>query len=292
MAVIQYVIGYRSGAASNAPVASFYLADTYAELTASPIGDLAFAKDVQALFMATQAGWKYAYDGGGIFRDILIYKQQPRLILQGTDNPNIVARVFAAVGGRLDLSVNQNYNGSAWVKDDPNQLASLITMGVSSLTYYTDLSVRWGVNSDGSVVKTGNTYEYGRSNPSDVWTDIPFNSNSFLAGGGVGGVFNATGIQVFGYKLAGKSLIMNFWIEGTTSGNPFAIVHFYLPLSLSAARTAMNGAFVADSGVGPTAGIVYIYSGQNYVTIQKAAQTNFAVGATLNLAGQIEIPIA
>lgn len=85
MAVVQFRFTYRDGAnVSSAPLTSFYLADTEAELSSSVEGDLAYAKDTDSLYFYTST-WKKLLVGSGdiVLTDNYIIR---RNTADGSDN--------------------------------------------------------------------------------------------------------------------------------------------------------------------------------------------------------------
>lgn len=240
MAYLRYTIGYRQGSDdlyANTSVVTYYLADTYAELPVAVAGDLGFAKDVQALFQYKVGAWRYAYDGGGIYGDIVIYKAQPRLILQDPGVAGVVGRVFSAFGNRVDLSKNLNHNGSGFVKDDLSKGAGLLTLDENGTYIYTmapgsntfDLNLT--INKEGNIIHRNATYEFNRSTPQGVWTQVPYSSSNFYVD--VGTITTDTN-SLIRYCLIGKTCFMNISIYNATLSAATTLVKVRLPAGVVA----------------------------------------------------------
>jgi hypothetical protein len=127
MSVVKYNYVYKDGAVENAPLPSFYIATTFAELPVGTEGDTAYAKDNDKFYKYVtswvEIGGGAALPGNIAYTDVAniftqdqtITKTRPTLVLA----PGSVGkgRVFGATTNHIAVTNNLVYDG-AWKADD------------------------------------------------------------------------------------------------------------------------------------------------------------------------------
>jgi len=300
MAVVQYSNVYRSGAASGSPVTSLYICDSTAELPAGILGDLAIGKNFPVLYFYNGNGWAALVQQDQLFplhTPLTISGHIPVLNLD-EDAAASTTRVYN-ISGALHLASNCSFDGSVWHMDDPTLNGQVIVQSIENdhiIFYRIDKSTGSANQvfdfdlANGNIAIPGQIFQLGRSTANNAWIDIPFSSGNFWAGGGTGGTFTVTSQTALCYMLAGLTLYLNFWIDGTVAGPAYSVIHFTLPAGLRCIRAVTAPIVVYESSLGILFGRITIASNDVNAYIYTQGQANY-VGPTVSLQGQLVVPL-
>ena len=294
MAVLTFNDVYRSGSAVGSPVATYYITDSYTEIPVGIDGDLAYAKDLNLLYLC---------HGGSSWEPLigqnLGYPLNSNLILKDgnptyltLDNGGGSKATVMNLNGQLFLCTNCYWNGT-WIKQDTNLGASVQVINFGSFDFYR-------INSDGSatlvfsintitgnIQAAGNLFELNRAFAVGNNQNFPFDSGYFVGAGGM--VFTPSMVpssSIYKYSLIGDTLNISIFVSGTISGVG-STINIYTPYAIYKAYN-----YEVAAATGNNNGVVIpcrVYTNPNfaYISFEKMG-SNFVAG-TLDIGFQISI---
>lgn len=255
MAVVDYRLVYRDGAATGAPVNKMIVCDLETEIAAIITGnneaDLAYAKDSQGFFIWKSTAWRRIITQFANFNtilngDITIQKANANLIL---DTPGVLSksRVAMVVGQpRLDLLVNVRYDTATatWIRDDTGGIGIILgstpslPINIRTVDAAGPSAYLFTVDSLGNL-GASRIFERNRAYAMGEWIDVPFNAANFSSDTGTWAVGAAAYINNK-YTLIGKTMHWHFyisWFSGSNliTGTP-TYLYITLPLAVSSAQ--------------------------------------------------------
>ena len=271
MAIVDYKLVYRDGANTGAPVTSFKLADTIAELTPGlgVEGDLAYAKNTDIFYAHNGSTWfavgvSTPFNGGKITNGIYI---EATGIATPSDAAQLVAKhpsynaPFRIINWANETYITHNMV-YGWSRSDPNIPAHLLAFqgSTSGFGFYVittgntlveiarinatglitgtglqingTINVTGGVDCQNWIRARGGSYQYSNPNADGTWVDVPYSSGNFFSPQGGTWTVDSSQIHCYNYTVIGKTCHINIWLVGSSlTGATVSYLAIRLPIT-------------------------------------------------------------
>ena len=222
-------------------------------------------------------------------QDQTIFKSDPLLTLGDAVNVR-KARIFENVG-RSVITNNLKAVGSAWIRDDPAVIGTLIVLDHNQMLFMrsdgTNFSVDFQTSVAGDFVVVNKMFERGRTIAVGETSDITFNAGDFTTDNP--GVWTINNYNTYTFSLVGNTLTLWWHLVGTLSGGSFTNLYMKIPFGLSGKKLQANTVQIV-SGPNFYSGFAYALNASTNITINMPAGAVFPAGAFTTF-GQIAFTI-
>lgn len=174
--------------------------------------------------------------------------------------------------------------------------ADALVMDAVSTDLLPDVTATRGI---GSAIKrwvalylSGGLFERGRATAAGEWTAIPFNAGDFTGSGSMTWTVESGDVVTLRYTLLGKTVLIDFAIEGTTvGGTPDTSLLVALPAGLVPATSFHSACVVSDDGT-RTYGLAWVGVGVPTLIIERGDHGNWSAATNATSAwGQLKFEI-